>query len=153
MVVGWPIGGRLATTFFTNSAASFGTELPHFGSPHPPSCSESQSYPVLTSHQHCWCRLYDIRTGQAVRNLETKCPTTSVEISRDGQFITTADGKDVKIWDARKFSLVKAHTLQHAAESATLYPSIKRFVAAGNDMWVRLFDSETGEELGEWSRQ
>lgn len=110
-------------------------------------------FPCFQTLQRCGCRLYDIRTGQAVRNLETKCPTTSVEISRDGRFITTADGKDVKIWDARKFSLVKAHTLQHAAESATLYPSIKRFVAAGNDMWVRLFDSETGEELGEWSRQ
>ncbi|GAQ83002.1 Serine/threonine kinase receptor-associated protein [Klebsormidium nitens] len=108
---------------------------------------ENDSTILAAFNDNTGVRLYDIRTGQPVRNLETKCPTTSVEISRDGQFITTADGKDVKIWDAHKFSLVKSHTLQHAAESATLFPSIKRFVAAGNDMWVRLFDSETGEEL------
>lgn len=47
-------------------------------------------------------RVWDVRTKSVVRNLETKSPCTSVEVSRDGCFITTADGNTVKFWDANQ---------------------------------------------------
>jgi hypothetical protein len=33
-------------------------------------------------------------------------------------------------------------------ESASLYPGLGKFIAGGDDMWVRLFDFDTGDELG-----
>ena len=47
-------------------------------------------------------RLWDVRTGNVVRALETKSPVTSAEVSQDGRYITTADGFTVKFWDANQ---------------------------------------------------
>lgn len=33
-------------------------------------------------------------------------------------------------------------------ESASLFPSRGKFIAGGDDMWVRLFDFDTGNEIG-----
>lgn len=33
-------------------------------------------------------------------------------------------------------------------ESASLFPSKGKFIAGGDDMWVRLFDFDTGDEIG-----
>lgn len=47
-------------------------------------------------------RLSDVRSGKIVQTLETKAPVTSAEVSRDGRYITTADGSSVKFWDANQ---------------------------------------------------
>eukprot|EP00897_Mesotaenium_endlicherianum_P003755 jgi/Mesen1/3407/ME000192S02570 len=70
----------------------------------------------------------------------------SVEFSRDGKYITTADGNDVKFWDSR-YELVKSFTMPRPVESASLSPSLNKFVEGGADMWVRIHDFKTGEEL------
>ncbi|CAM6097618.1 unnamed protein product [Calypogeia fissa] len=92
-------------------------------------------------------RVWDVRTKSVVRNLETKSPCTSVEVSRDGCYITTADGNTVKFWDANHFGLVKSYAMPRPVESASLYPGLGKFIAGGDDMWVRLFDFDTGEEI------
>lgn len=92
-------------------------------------------------------RVWDVRTQSIVRNLETKSPCTSVEVSRDGRYITTADGNSVKFWDANHFGLVKSYNLSRPVESASLEPFKGKFIAGGDDMWVRLFDFHTGEEI------
>eukprot|EP00898_Chlorokybus_atmophyticus_P000614 jgi/Chlat1/1553/Chrsp122S01808 len=90
--------------------------------------------------------VWDVRTGQRIRTLETKTPPTSLQVA-DGKYLVTADGKEVKFWDASSFALVKAHTMPVTTESASFFPSKSKFVAAGEDMWVRLFDFNTGQEL------
>lgn len=47
-------------------------------------------------------RLWDVRTGTIVRTLETASSVTSAEVSQDGRYITTCDGKSVKFWDANQ---------------------------------------------------
>lgn len=47
-------------------------------------------------------RLWDVRTGTIVRTLETKSSVTSAEVSQDSRYITTADGSNVKFWDANQ---------------------------------------------------
>lgn len=47
-------------------------------------------------------RVWDVRTKSVVRTLDTKSSCTSVEVSRDGRYITTADGNTVKFWDANQ---------------------------------------------------
>lgn len=48
------------------------------------------------------------------------------------------------------FGLVKSYTMPRPVESASLFPSRGKFIAGGDDMWVRLFDFETGDEIGEY---
>ncbi|KFK35774.1 hypothetical protein AALP_AA4G034300 [Arabis alpina] len=94
-------------------------------------------------------RLWDVRSGNIVQTLETKSPVTSAEVSQDGRYIITADGSTVKFWDANHFGLVKSFDMPCTIESASLEPkSGEKFVAGGEDMWVRVFDFYTGEEIG-----
>ncbi|KAJ7110837.1 hypothetical protein O6H91_Y570000 [Diphasiastrum complanatum] len=45
------------------------------------------------------------------------------------------------------FGLVKSYSMPESIESASLYPTQGKFIAGGADMWVRLFDFYTGEEI------
>lgn len=93
-------------------------------------------------------RLWDIRTGNIVRTLETKSPVTSTEVSQDGRYITTADGFSVKFWDSNYFGLVRNYNMPCTIESASLEPKYgAKFVAGGEDMWIHIFDFYTGEEI------
>eukprot|EP00798_Chlamydomonas_sp_ICE-L_P018675 gene18675-25193_t len=91
--------------------------------------------------------VYDTRSLQLVQTLETKAPITSVEISYDQQYMTTAEGNTVRFWDTSSLRMLKEHTLKHSAEAATYCPAKNRFAAGGEDMWVRLYDFNTGAEL------
>ncbi|KAI3521660.1 hypothetical protein L1887_11132 [Cichorium endivia] len=94
-------------------------------------------------------RLWDVRSGKIVHTLETKASVTSAEVSKDGRYITTADGSSVKFWDANHFGLVKSYEMPCNVESASLEPKFgDKFIAGGEDMWIRLFDFNTGEEIG-----
>lgn len=47
------------------------------------------------------------------------------------------------------FGLVKSYNMPCTVESASLEPKYGfKFVAAGEDMWIRVFDFHTGEEIG-----
>ncbi|XP_054821410.1 uncharacterized protein LOC129320180 [Prosopis cineraria] len=93
-------------------------------------------------------RLWDIRSGQIVQTLETKSSVTSAEVSQDGRYIVTADGSTVKFWDANYYGLVKSYDMPCTIESASLEPKYgNKFVAGGEDMWVRVFDFHTGHEI------
>ncbi|XVF34735.1 hypothetical protein REPUB_Repub18cG0084800 [Reevesia pubescens] len=92
--------------------------------------------------------LWDVRSGEIVQTLETKSSVTSAEVSQDGRYITTADGSTVKFWDANHFGLVKSYNLPCTVESASLEPKYgNKFIAGGEDMWVRVFDFHTGDEI------
>lgn len=94
-------------------------------------------------------RFWDVRSGQIVRTLETEEAVTSVEVSQDGNYITTVDGSSVKFWDANLFELVKSYEMPCIMESASLEPRFgNKFVAGGQDLWVHVFDFHTGEEIG-----
>ncbi|KAI3844818.1 hypothetical protein MKX03_004539 [Papaver bracteatum] len=93
-------------------------------------------------------RLWDVRSGKIVQTLETKSSVTSAEVSQDGRYITTADGTSVKFWDANHFGLVRSFNMPCVVESASLEPKLgNKFIAGGEDMWIRLFDFHTGEEI------
>ena len=47
------------------------------------------------------------------------------------------------------FGLVKSYDMPCMVESASLEPKYgNKFVAGGEDMWVRVFDFHTGQEIG-----
>ena len=92
-------------------------------------------------------RVWDVRTGGVVRTLETAEPVTDVCLSLGGALLVTASGKQVRTWDAATFAPVGTFTLDFPVESAAVAPAKGRFVAAGADMWPRLYDLATGAEL------
>lgn len=93
-----------------------------------------------------FCSVWDIRTQQIVKTLETSKIVLSLEIVDSNLFIT-ADDKFVKLWDANTYQVLKSYTLPYQVESATYSPQKQRFAAGGEDMWVHLYDSTTGEEV------
>ncbi|GBG86416.1 hypothetical protein CBR_g41412 [Chara braunii] len=92
-------------------------------------------------------RVWDVRSKSVVRILSTRSPVTSVEVSRDGRYITISAGNEVQVWDGITYMFVKNLTMQAPIESASFYPSTGRLISGGDDMWVRLFDFDSGEEL------
>mmetsp|Transcript_28641 Transcript_28641/g.52339 ORF Transcript_28641/g.52339 Transcript_28641/m.52339 type:complete len:122 (-) Transcript_28641:1847-2212(-) len=73
-----------------------------------------------------------------------------MELSADKRMLTVAAGNKVSFFDLTKMALVKSHKMPiHFREEggATLHPSGTKFVAGGSDLWVRVFDFETGAEL------
>jgi serine-threonine kinase receptor-associated protein len=92
-------------------------------------------------------RVWDVRTNVVVTTLATDTPVTSIEITENGRYITTADGKNVTFFDAMTFTPVKKWTLPYEAESASVCVPQNRFVAGGLDMWVHVHDMTTGNEV------
>lgn len=41
-------------------------------------------------------RVFDLRSGQIAQTLTTAAPVTSIEVSEDGAFLTTSDGKVIE---------------------------------------------------------
>ena len=75
---------------------------------HQPDCSPSstsrsfEAVPANTEvpsckHHACLCRVWDVRMAAPVRTLATAGVVTSIELSKDGRHLTTADGKEVKV--------------------------------------------------------
>ena len=64
--------------------------------------------------------------------------------------LTVAAGNKVTFFDMDSGKLIHSYTMPiHFREEggASLHPSGKKFIAGGSDLWVRVFDFDTGEEL------
>ena len=93
-------------------------------------------------------RVWDTRTLQLVRTVDTAAPVTDIELSPDGRFLTTAAGNAVQLWDAVTFAPSRTFVMATPVSSASLCPARGRFSAGGADMWPRMFDLASGAELG-----
>lgn len=73
-----------------------------------------------------------------------------MEASRGENILTVSAGKQVTFFDFATLSLIKAYEMpMHFKDEggASLHPEGRRFIAGGSDLWVRVFDYETGAEL------
>jgi serine-threonine kinase receptor-associated protein len=84
--------------------------------------------------------------GAEIRDMEV---TRNVgALGRD--ILTVAAGQKVYFFDLKDHSLVHVYKMPiHFLHEggASLHPSGKTFVAGGSDLWVRVFDFDTGKEL------
>ncbi|KAG2175030.1 hypothetical protein INT43_006092 [Umbelopsis isabellina] len=94
-------------------------------------------------------RVWDIRTMQQVQKLDQGTSVTSMVTSADGNYLTSTAGTGAYFWDTRAgYTLANQHTLEHSASTISLHPDQTKFVAgSGTDLWVRIYDFKTGEEL------
>jgi len=88
---------------------------------------------------------FDTKQTSEIRDLDVRV------ISPSGQLImTVAAGNKVFFWDLNTKEFLKEYEMPiHFREEggAALHPSGTKFVAGGSDLWVRVFDFQTGEEL------
>lgn len=90
----------------------------------------------------------DLRSGQIVETLDSQGPVTSIEVTEGGQYLVTADGTAVCVRDAASLEVRKEHKVEgYTVESASYCPERKKLVAGGSDMWVHLYDYDSGKEL------
>mmetsp|Transcript_16594 Transcript_16594/g.34867 ORF Transcript_16594/g.34867 Transcript_16594/m.34867 type:complete len:326 (-) Transcript_16594:352-1329(-) len=87
-----------------------------------------------------------LRVGDGVRDMEllalSSDPTRTI--------LTVAAGDRVTFFDMTTGEEMRSYKMPiHFREEggASLHPSGKKFIAGGSDLWVRVFDFETGEEL------
>lgn len=69
------------------------------------------------------------------------------QVSADGSLFTTTDGSTVRFWSTSTLEQIKELDVGFNIESASLNQEYARFVVGGEDMSVRLYNYETGEEL------
>ena len=98
--------------------------------------------------------VWDVRGGSVVRTLNSDGPVTSIEIVEGGGTgggslcMVTADGVGVSFRDAATFDMIRHHRIKgYEVKSASYNPENKKFVAGGSDMWVHLYDVESGQEI------
>jgi len=91
--------------------------------------------------------------GKLMRTLTVDADVRDMELKKvpdRGTILTVASGDKVYFFDVVKNELIKKFTLPiHFREEggASLHPGGQKFIAGGSDLWVRVFDFETGEEL------
>ena len=94
-------------------------------------------------------------SGAEVRDMEITTTTTTATAAggsggKTKQILTVASGNKVYFFDLQTHTLLQSHTMPiHFREEggASLHPSGTKFIAGGSDLWVRVFDFETGREL------
>ncbi|CAG8547455.1 1331_t:CDS:2 [Diversispora eburnea] len=90
----------------------------------------------------------DDKEIRQVNTFKTEHSITSMELSADGKYITCTAGKIVYFLDASTYQAAKSIATAYDVSSVSLHPDHKRFVAGGsNDLWVRIYDFESGKEL------
>jgi len=103
---------------------------------------------VLSAGDDKEIRAWDVRGFSQINSYKTEQPITSMELSLDGKYITCTAGKTVYFIDASTYQLYKSIDTAYDVSSVSLHRDHKRFVAGGsNDLWVRIYDFESGKEL------
>ncbi|CAM9531368.1 unnamed protein product [Ascophyllum nodosum] len=105
---------------------------------------------VLTGSADGFLRVFDVRSGEKVRKLQMAGPVMDLEVSRDRSIVTVAAGDAVYFFNTDDFSEVKRHAMPinfRNEGGASLHPGGDRFIAGGSDLWVRVFDFETGAQM------
>jgi len=98
-------------------------------------------------------RFWDVSTSgepKLLRTLKVDAEVRDMEISPGKKLLTVAAGTKVNFFDLSSYELVRSHKMPiHFRDEggASLHPDGTKFVAGGSDLWVRLFDFDSGEQL------
>lgn len=92
-------------------------------------------------------RIWDVRELKQIKEIPTKDPISSIELSQDKKHLTVTHGKTVSFYDPATFELKKSHNFPLAVNSASLHQDGTKFVLGSSDLWVRVIDFESGKEL------
>lgn len=93
----------------------------------------------------------DLSSGTIVDRLDsdtTTGPVLSMEYTWCGKYLVTAQRHSITVRDAFSLAVVKQHTIEsYEVEAASYCPEKNMIVAGGSDMWVHVYNADTGEEM------
>lgn len=91
-------------------------------------------------------RIWDLREAKEVRSIPMQEPITSMELTAN--HLTVTHGRVVTFFDPTNFNVIKSFTLPiPPLNSASLHPDTTKFVVGCADLWVRVYDYASGQEL------
>jgi serine-threonine kinase receptor-associated protein len=92
--------------------------------------------------------LLDLASGNVVMSVpgSGNGPMSSMELTYDQEYLVTAESDTVSVWGAGTLGLLKQQKIEDfEVEAASYFPQKKRLVAGGSDMWVHVYDFESGK--------
>lgn len=111
-------------------------------------CKVPDSNLVLVGGGQQNIRVIDQRTLKTVKTMDTSASVVGLSVSHDEEVITAVSGREVMFYDSSSFELVKKHTLEREPNCVSYHPGAGRFVTGSDsELWVRLYDFESGKEL------
>ncbi|KAI8639638.1 WD40-repeat-containing domain protein [Parasitella parasitica] len=104
---------------------------------------------VLSAGDDSTVRIWDLRTMVQSGIIECKDPVSTMSFDFSGEYVTWAAGNTANFWKpGASFEDVKTIETKKKTCSVSLHPSHKKFVAGSDeDLWVRIYDFKSGEEL------
>lgn len=106
---------------------------------------------VITGTSDGKVRAWDLRSRQEIHSAEVQGTVMDLELSPTvGDILTICAGDKVTFLDASSLLPLKSFQMpMHFREEggASLHPDRQLFIAGGSDLWVRVFDFNTGAEL------
>lgn len=111
-------------------------------------CTTGDPNLVVTGGAEKNARIWDLRSAECVKILETQEEVTCMTRSHDNTTISTTSGQTATMWDATTFEKIKSFTLDRSLDCVAYHPEQKRFLTGSDaELWVRVYDFETGEEV------
>ncbi|KAG7189447.1 hypothetical protein KM043_017147 [Ampulex compressa] len=92
-------------------------------------------------------RVWDRTSGQEVKRLDFPAIPSSMEVSKDGNVITTTHSSIVTFWDSKELTKLREFIVPTQVNSASLHPDCSIFVCGGEDLKMYKFDYSTGIEI------
>jgi serine-threonine kinase receptor-associated protein len=113
-------------------------------------CMNGKIYLWSTDDPSSPVHTFDTKTNAECRDVEVRTLDHGDSGAPARVVLTVAAGNKVFFFDATSYELLREYVMPiHFRDEggATLHPSGTKFVAGGSDLWVRVFDFETGAEL------
>ncbi|XP_043286855.1 serine-threonine kinase receptor-associated protein isoform X2 [Venturia canescens] len=92
-------------------------------------------------------RVWDRSSGQETRRLDFPAIPSSMEVSKDGNIITTTHGNIVTFWNSKDLSKIREFIIPTQVNSVSLHPDCTMFVCGGEDFKMYKFDYLSGAEI------
>ncbi|XP_066600240.1 serine-threonine kinase receptor-associated protein-like [Prorops nasuta] len=92
-------------------------------------------------------RVWDKSSGKEIRRIDFPAVPNSMEVSKNGNIITTTHANIVTFWKSNDLTKIREFIVPTQANSASLHPNCSIFVCGGEDLKVYKFDYCTGNEI------